>query len=134
MSKTALRGPDNGFPPLYKAFIHPHLEYAIQASSTILSRGCQVLEIVQKLAVKFVKGLRNVLYESALQRLQLFSLVHRRIRSDLICTYKIMHGLFDFQCDEVFAAPPALGFEVILSRFTNSGVRPVTANTRSAFE
>ncbi len=50
------------FLPLYKAFIRPHLEYAIQASSPIPSRGCQALESVQKLAVKFVKGLRYVPY------------------------------------------------------------------------
>ncbi len=42
------------FLPLYKAFIRPHLEYAIQASSPILTRDCQALESVQKLAVKFV--------------------------------------------------------------------------------
>ncbi len=56
---------------LYKAFISPHLEYAIQASSPILSRDWQALERVQKLVVKFVKGLRHVPYETALQRLQL---------------------------------------------------------------
>ncbi len=50
------------FLPLYKAFIHPHLEYAIQASSPILSRDCQALESVQNLALKFVKGLRHVPY------------------------------------------------------------------------
>ncbi len=72
------------FLPLYKAFIRPHLEYPIQASSPILSRDCQALESVQKLAVKFVKGLRHVPYETALQRLQLFSLIRRRIRGDLI--------------------------------------------------
>ncbi len=48
--------------------------------------------------------------------------------------YKIRHGLLDFPRDAVFVAPPALGFEVILSRFTNSGVRLVVANMRSAFE
>ncbi len=48
------------FLPLYKAFIRPHLKYAIQASSPILSRDCQALERVQILAVKFVKGLRHV--------------------------------------------------------------------------
>ncbi len=48
------------FLPLYKAFICPYLEYAIQASSLILSRDCQALESIQKLAVKFVKGVRHV--------------------------------------------------------------------------
>ncbi len=78
---------------LYKAIIRPHLEYAIHASSPFLSLDCQALGSVQKLAVKFVKGLRHVPYETALQRLHLFSLVRRRIRGDLICMYKIMHGL-----------------------------------------
>ncbi len=73
------------FLPLYKAFIRPHHEYAIQASSSILSRDCPALESVQKLAVKFVKGLRYVPYETALHRLQLFSLIRRRIHGDLIC-------------------------------------------------
>ncbi len=53
--------------PLYKAFIRLHLEYAVQASSPILSRDCQALESVQKL--------RHVPYETALQRLLLFPLV-----------------------------------------------------------
>ncbi len=97
------------FLPLYKAFIRPHLEYAIQASSPILSRDCQALESVQKLAVKFVRGLRHVPYETALQRVQLFSLIRRRIRGDLICMYNIMHGLLDVPCDAVFAAPTRIG-------------------------
>ncbi len=36
--------------------------------------------------------------------------------------------------DAVFAAPPAVGFAIILRKFTNSGVKPVAANTHSAFE
>ncbi len=48
--------------------------------------------------------------------------------------YQVMHGLLDFPCDAVFVAPPALGFEVILSRLANSGVKPVAANMRSVFE
>ncbi len=75
----------------------------------ILSRDCQALESVQKLAVKFVKGLRHVPYETALQWLQLFSLIRRRIRDDLICMYKIMHGLLNFPCDAAFAAPTCIG-------------------------
>ncbi len=97
------------FLPLYKAFIRPHLEYAIQASSPILSRDCQALESVQKLAVKFVKGLRHVPYETGLQRLQLFSLVRRILCGDLIYMYKTLHDLLDFPCDAVFAAPTRTG-------------------------
>ncbi len=82
----------------------------------------------------FVKGLRHVLYEAALQRLRLFSLVHRGIHGDLICIYKIMHGLLDFHATQFLLPPPTLDFEVILSRFTNSGVKPVAANMCSAFE
>ncbi len=94
---------------MYKAFIRPHLENAVHESSPILSRDCQALESVQKLVVKLVKGLRHVPYETALQRLQLFSLVRRGIHDDLICMYKIMHGLLDFPCDAVFAAPTRIG-------------------------
>ncbi len=94
---------------LCKVFIRPHLEYAIQASSPIISRDFQALESVEKRAVKFVKGLRNVPYETALQRMRLFYLVRRRIRGDLICMYKIMHGLLDFPCDTAFAAPAHIG-------------------------
>ncbi len=47
---------------------------------------------------------KGVPYETALQRLQLFSLVRRRIRFDLICMHKIMHDLLDFPCDAVFVA------------------------------
>ncbi len=102
------------FCPLYKTFIRPNLEYAIQSSSPIVSRDSQALESVQKPAVKFVKGLRHVPYETALQRLQLFSLAHRRIRGYPIYMYKIMHGLINFHVTQSLLPPPALGFEVIL--------------------
>ncbi len=35
--------------------------------------------------------------------------VRRRICGELICMYKIMHGLLDFPCDSVFAAPTRIG-------------------------
>ncbi len=46
--------------PLYKTFVRPHLEYAIQTTHPILCRDTEALEKVQKLALKFVKGLRHV--------------------------------------------------------------------------
>ncbi len=48
------------FLPLYKTFIPPHLEYAIQATHPILGCDAEALGKVQKLNLKFVKGLRHV--------------------------------------------------------------------------
>ncbi len=39
----------------------------------------EALEKVQKLALKFVRGLRHVPYEAVLKQLRLFSLTHRQI-------------------------------------------------------
>ncbi len=79
------------FLPLYKAFIRPHLEYAVQAFPLpILSWTCQALESLQELAVKFVKKLHHV----PLRRFRLLPLVCRKICGYLICVYKRMHAGF----------------------------------------
>ncbi len=97
------------FLTLYKVFICPHPENTVQASSPILSRYFQALESVQKRALKFVKGLRHIPNETALQWRRLISVVRRRIRVDLICMYKMMHDLVDSPCDAVFVAPTRIG-------------------------
>ncbi len=95
------------FSPCFKAFIRSHLEYAEQPISPIFSRVRQ--QSVQKRALKFVKELRHIPYETALWRLRLFSLVRRRIRGDLICMYTIMHVFLYFPSDTVFAATTHTG-------------------------
>ncbi len=75
----------------------------------ILSRDAEALEKVQKLTLKFVKGLRRVAYEAALQQLRLFSLEHQRIRGDLISMFKITHGLLKFPMESAFTHPPHKG-------------------------
>ncbi len=97
------------FLPLYKTFIRPHLEYAIQATHPILCRDAEALEKVQKLALKFVKGLRHVPYEAALKQLRLFYLTHRQIRGDLIAMFKITHGLLEFPMASTFVYPTRQG-------------------------
>ena len=77
---------------IYKGFIRPHLEYAIQAWSPYLRRDIECLEKVQRRATKMVDGLRNLPYELRLQRLKLTTLEKRRQRGDLIEAYKILTG------------------------------------------
>ncbi len=47
---------------------------------------------------------------------------------------KIVHGLLGFLWDAVFAAPPDLDFAVMLSTFTNSGLKTDAANMPSALD
>ncbi len=96
------------FLPLYN-FIRPHLEYSIQATHPILCCYAEALEKVQKLAMKFVKGLRHVPYESALKQLRLFSLTHRRIRGALTVMLKITHDLLEFPMASAFFYPTRQG-------------------------
>ena len=77
---------------LYKVFVRPHLEYCIQACSPSLRRDINALEKVQRRATKLVPSLRNLPYEERLRRLHLPSLEDRRIRGDMIETFKILKG------------------------------------------
>ncbi len=81
----------------------------IQATHAILSRDAEALEKVQKLGLKFMKDLRHVPYEAALQQLRIFSLTHRRIRGDLNSMFKITHGLLEFPMESTFTHPADKG-------------------------
>ncbi len=64
-----------------------------------------VMERIQRLATRMVKGMRELAYEDRLRRLNIFSLELRRLRGDLILAYNIFHGLLYLPLAEFFEVP-----------------------------
>jgi len=75
---------------LYKCYVRPHLEYSIQAWSPSLQKDIVCMEQVQRRATKLVEGFRGLDYGTRLRKLGLTTLEKRRIRGDLIETFKIL--------------------------------------------
>ena len=87
---------------LHKSLIRPRLEFAICAWAPFLERDINILERVQRRITKMVPGLQDVDYETRLRTLGLQTLKTRRVRCDLILTFKIIKGLADFPMERLF--------------------------------
>ena len=59
---------------LYKSYVRPHLEFAIQAWSPHLKKDIQTLEKVQRRATRLVYGMENLSYQERLESTGLYSL------------------------------------------------------------
>lgn len=77
---------------LYKSMVRPHLEYAIQAWNPYTRKNINLLEGVQRRATKLVGFCRNLEYRDRLEYLGLTTLETRRLRGDMIQTFKILTG------------------------------------------
>ena len=83
------------FLPLYTTLVRSHLEYGHSTWSPYLIRDINRLEAVQRAATKKVNGLRYIPYTDRLKYLGLPTLAFRRLRGDMIDTYKILHKIYD---------------------------------------
>jgi len=90
------------FTILYKSFVTPHLEYVIQAWSPYLQRDIDCLEKILRRATKLVKGMKNLSYGQGLCNLGLPALTARRLRGDLIETYKIVTEKENIKIEDFF--------------------------------
>ena len=88
--------------PLYLSLVRPILDYGAKSWSPHLVRDIQALERVQRRATKLVPGLTQLPYESRCQRLGLQTLEERRVRGDMIQTFKLLHGYEDVHYTRFF--------------------------------
>lgn len=81
------------FVQLYKQYVRPHLEFAVQVWSPWLQADIESLEKVQRRAVGMVSGLRSQEYEKRLSELGLTTLAERRHQADMAMMFKIVSGM-----------------------------------------
>ena len=88
------------FLPVYKQLIRPHLEYCPQVWSPVPEHGnwCSIMNIesVQREVTKVILGCEHLNYKDRLEKLGLTTLLERRMRGDLIETFKILNGFTDY--------------------------------------
>jgi hypothetical protein len=82
----------NVFMQLYKQYVRPHLEFAVQAWSPWQQADKDVLERVQRRAVAMVSGLQSQVYEDRLKELKMTTLEERRHQADMLQMFKLRSG------------------------------------------
>jgi hypothetical protein len=82
---------EENFKLLYKAFVRPHLEYGNVIWHPHRVEHIVAIENVQRRATKLIPSLRDLPYEERLKHLHLPSLAYRRLRGDMIETYKLFN-------------------------------------------
>ena len=88
--------------PLYKSLVRPHLDYCVQAWRPHLQKDIAVLESVQRRATRMIQECKNKRYEDRLIILHLTTLETRRLRADLLLTFKILNGLDGIHENKIF--------------------------------
>ena len=97
------------FMNLYPVLVRPLLEYCVQVWSPNKQKHIDLLEGVQRRATKAVPGLRNMSYDERLRELVLLRMEDRRVRGDMIETYKIISGKEDVNSGLFFKMAPVRG-------------------------
>jgi hypothetical protein len=85
------------FLPLCKTLVRTHLDYASSVWAPYKKKYIDKIESVQKRATKQIPGFHNLSYPERIKKLKLPTIAHRRIRGDMIETYKLINEKYDLE-------------------------------------
>lgn len=86
----------------YRVYVRPILEYAGAVWFPTLQRDIDLLEGIQRKATRLTLGISRPSYEVRKQVCGLTSFMDRKLRGDLITTYRALHGLFGVDLEHLF--------------------------------
>ena len=85
----------NTFKILYTALVRPHIEYGSQVWNSHLNKHIDYLENIQHRSTKSAPGLSMLTYEGRPRKIGFPTLAYRRIKGDMIETFKIISQKYD---------------------------------------
>ena len=86
----------------FKTYVRPILEYASCVWSSYHNADIQCIETVQRTFTKRLPGFKHMSYITRCNSLNIETLELRRLRCDLLLTYKILFGLVDVVAADFF--------------------------------
>jgi hypothetical protein len=86
---------------LFKDIVRPHLEYGSNVWSVIYKKEAIQIENVQRRATKLVKNIQHLSYTERLKYIGLPSLQYRRLRADMVETFKILNNIDQVQHEHI---------------------------------
>ena len=92
----------NMFTTLYKSIVRPHLEYGSNIWSVMYKKEAIQIENVQRRATKLVKNIQHLSYSDRSRYLGLPSLQYRRLRSDMVETFRIINNIDMVNSNKIF--------------------------------
>ena len=107
---------------LYKSLVRPVIEYGNIIWRPYYVMDQQAIERFQHRATKIIPELRHYPYQECLQRLSLPSLVHRRLRGDMIFLYQLTHQYFNVDITSLLQYQSSITRGTVI-RFTNHMLR-----------
>ena len=90
------------FLTLFKSIVRPYLEYGSNVWFVIYKKEAIQIENVHRRATKLVKNIQHLSYTERLKYLGLPSLQYRRLRANMVETFKILNNIDKVQHKHIF--------------------------------